>query len=179
MKRRLAAPCLLAAALALGAAGCGERAPAGGAGIGSPVPDIELADLMVQRTVSLTAYRGRPFIINFWATWCEPCRREMPSLERLDAALRPHGVPVIGVTVDADANLAREFVLQYGLSFANFRDPDLRLARDALGINAFPATLLVGADGRIRWRVNGAREWTGSEAQRLIAAHFGIAIAPD
>lgn len=134
---------------------------------------------MVQRTVSLAAYRGQPLIVNFWATWCEPCRREMPSLERLGAALRPHGVPVIGVTVDADANLAREFVLQYRLSFANFRDPDLRLARDALGISAFPATLLVGADGRIRARVNGAREWTGAEARRLIATHFGIDVSPD
>jgi len=148
MSRRV--PWILFAGLALAAAGgCrGPEVPRPGA-VGQPFPELELGALSDGRMASVSAYRGRSLIVNFWATWCEPCRKEMPGLERLSASAGPRGITVLGITVDSDPNLAREFVLQYRLSFPNLIDPELRLARSALDIKSFPETFLVSAEGRV------------------------------
>jgi peroxiredoxin len=172
---RTAAACLLAAALALaGPAGCGERPAAPKGALGSAIPDVALAELMRGRGVSLADYRGTRLLVNFWATWCEPCREEMAGLQRLSEALRPHGVAVLGVTVDADPNLAREFVLRHRLRFTNLSDAGMAYSRDALGIKAFPQTFVVDADGRIRARIVGARDWAGADGKAVLKAVFGI-----
>ena len=174
---RTAVSWLLAAALALPAGGCVERPAPQKIAAGQPFPEARLPELTEGRTVSLAAYRGRPLIVNFWATWCEPCRREMPELDRLSAAARPHGIVVVGVTVDTDLNLAREFVLRHRLRFTNLSDPEMRLARDALGIGAFPETFLVGPEGKIAARFTGARDWTGAAAAGALKSAFGVDIS--
>ena len=101
-----------------------------------------------------------PAIVNIWATWCEPCRREMQTLERLHRRLEGSGVRVIGISVDADLNLAREFVRRERLSFPNVFDAESPLAR---GASKFPTTYVVSAEGVVLAKVETARDWS-SEA---------------
>ena len=95
-------------------------------------------------------------LINFWATWCAPCREEMPYLQRLSEELDPDRFAVIGVSVDDDANLVREFLLQYRIRFPNYLDADKNLASDQLGLGSYPQTFIVSPDGTITRRIDKA-----------------------
>lgn len=104
-----------------------------------------------------------PLVVNFWATWCAPCRREMASLERLSRRLAPR-VQVVGVTADEDLDLAVEWLRRQGIRFPNFSDPGLRVSRPALGLDALPHTFVVARDGRIALQSRGAREWDAEDS---------------
>ena len=106
-------------------------------------------------------------LVNFWATWCAPCRREMASLERLSRRLEGRA-RVVGVCVDEDLNLAREWLRKERITFANLADPGMRASRAALALNGLPETLLVAADRRILARTKGAREWDSAESVAAI-----------
>ena len=127
-----------------------------------PLASIEAVSPLVSVSAEL---RDKALLVNFWATWCEPCRREMPELQALAESLDPDHFAVVGVSIDEDANLAREFLLEFGIDFANLHDPGQLLARDRLGIVAYPQTFLVSPDGVIVDRINSA----------LSADHPGIA----
>jgi peroxiredoxin len=114
------------------------------------------------------ALRGKALVINFWATWCEPCRKEMASLERLHRQADPAKLAVLGVSVDTDRYLAQEFLLQQRLTFANYSDAEQKLARAALGIQAFPATFVVAPDGSLRARITGVRDWGSADMLRIL-----------
>ena len=115
---------------------------------------------------------GAPMVVNVWATWCEPCRREMQSLAALDAALAPSGVRVVGISVDRDRHLAAEFLRAQRLPFANGID-----AREGQGlaVTKFPTTLVIDAEGVVRWRVEAARDWADPAAARRVLAALGMA----
>lgn len=104
-------------------------------------------------------------VLNVWATWCEPCRREMASLERAHQALSARGIRVVGVSIDRDVLLAREYARRMGLTFTNLSDPAQALVRDRLGVKRLPTTVAIAADGRIAWREESARDW--AEPERL------------
>lgn len=119
-------------------------------------------------------WRGRTVVLNIWATWCVPCREEMPALQRLHAALDPTQFRVIGLSVDEDANLVREFKLRYELSFPLALDPTGALAQGSLGSRALPDTLIVGPDGRLADRVAGGADWDAPAVRaRVLAVHRG------
>lgn len=109
---------------------------------------------------TLADWRGKTLVLNVWASWCEPCRAEMASLDALNRALDPQRGVVIGLTVDADRNLAREYLLRQRVGFANFSDAESALARQTFGVASLPQTLIIDADGRLRERVVGARDWS-------------------
>lgn len=109
-----------------------------------------------------------PLLINFWATWCSPCRAEMASLNRLYLAARAQGLRFYGVSVDEDINLVREFVLQSRLDFPILMDLGGKAARDLFRIAAFPTTLLVRPDGRLDSLVEGAREWDSGNSAKAV-----------
>lgn len=151
---------------ALGAAGCGSEQPARLAP-GETFPALSLSELDGGAPLNTAGFRGRVLVLNVWATWCPPCRREMPSLQRLAARVNRERVLVAGLTVDRDLNLAREFVLQNQIDFPNFADPDMAVANGSLAVVGFPETFIVGPDGRLAARVAGAREW---DAPEILAA---------
>ncbi len=128
------------------------------------LPDVDLhavdGTLLQGGQRGFAAYQGRTLIINFWATWCLPCREEMPDLQRLSELLDAKRFAVIGVAVDKDLNLVREFLLKYQIGFDQFVDPDMRLAGDTLQVEFFPETLVVGPSGKIQKRIVGARAWS-------------------
>jgi len=105
-------------------------------------------------------------VVNFWATWCAPCREEMPDLQALDAMLDPNRYQVVGVTVDRDLNLVREFMLKYDIRFRQLSDPAMALAAEKLQVNAFPETFLVDTDGRVVKRVVGSQPWADPDYVR-------------
>ncbi|NJD25966.1 MAG: TlpA family protein disulfide reductase [Betaproteobacteria bacterium] len=114
--------------------------------------------------------QGRPLLVNFWATWCRPCRAEMPALDRLYRESRARGLEVLAVSVDADLQLVREFILQTGVTFPILFDREGAATRQTLAIAAFPTTLLVARDGVVSEIVVGAREWDRGPARAAVDA---------
>lgn len=115
----------------------------------------------------LTNLRGQGLVINFWATWCEPCREEMPSLTQL--AQSQHGkLRVLAVNFKESEATVNQFAAATGLNIPTLRDPEGALAR-AWGIRVFPSTVLIGADGKVHSVVRGALDWRGEVAAPLIA----------
>ena len=140
-----------------------------------PSPVLDLLDLqgLPWRSEQL---KGRAVVLNFWATWCPPCKAEMPSLQTLHEISGGDPV-VIGVNVRETASRVRRYLQTAGIDFPVVLDPQAELAR-RLGVSAFPTTLLIGPDGRARWRVLGEVDWSGPEAARWIAELAGGGAAP-
>lgn len=111
---------------------------------------------------------GRTVVINLWASWCEPCRREMPALDALSSLADAASLQVIGVNVDDDRNLALEYLRAYPVSFDQYWDPGMRATAAAWRLAGVPATLIVGPDGRMRARLIGPRDWNSEPMRRLI-----------
>lgn len=130
------------------------------------VPNLELHGLDGRTELSASLLHGKVTVLNVWATWCPPCRYEMPSLEALSKSLDKERFQVIGITVDADKFLAKEFLAQTGVTFRNFID-DNQLA-DALHIQVYPTTLIILPNGQISEYVLGDRAWNGDEMRQKI-----------
>lgn len=138
--------------------------------IGRPAPDFTLGDLGGTR-VRLSSHQGRKaVIINFWATWCVPCREEMPTLERLYRERRAD-LEVLGVSLDGGgasaATRVRLFVRELGLSFPILLDPDFVVARK-YRVRGIPSSFVVDRAGVVRYREVGYRDWTGSETRAIL-----------
>lgn len=130
--------------------------------VGQPFPELALERLDGE-TAAPGSFRGKVLVLNVWGTWCAPCRKEMPSLQRLSRKVNAGRVAVIGLATDADQNLVREFLLQYRIDFPMFMDPDRALAIGVLRVKVFPETFVVGPDGRLAARVTGGRDWDSPE----------------
>jgi thiol-disulfide isomerase/thioredoxin len=131
-----------------------------------PTPALELSAWQGP-PVTLAALRGRPVLLNFWASWCPPCREELPSLELLATLYEAQGLLVYAVNHrETNAALSR-FVEASSLSLPVLRDRDGAAAL-AFGVRVFPGTVLIGRDGRARFTVIGEVEWNGSEARSWI-----------
>ena len=118
--------------------------------------------------VTLEDRRGTVVLINFWATWCPPCVREMPSLERLQTELGGAGFEVLAISEDREATAIAPFYTHFGLKeLRGYHDPYGRLARQ-LKVTGFPTTILVDHRGYEVGRVMGAAEWDSPEAIALM-----------
>jgi peroxiredoxin len=100
-------------------------------------------------TVRLSQLRGQVVMINFWATWCGPCRQEMPLLEQLHAKYEPLGFTLIGVNVEPDSALAQDFLKRVPVSFPILFDRENRVS-EQFGVEAMPSTVLIDREGRVR-----------------------------
>ena len=149
---------LLMALAALCACARQDAAPLPVLAEGQSFPEIAL-NFSEGKTVSIRSFRGKVLVLNFWATWCPPCRREMPSLEQLSRTLDPARFAVIGVSADEDAFLAEEFLRQNNIGFANFFDRGGKIAKQ-LGMQVYPETFLIGPDGILLQRVPGLQDWS-------------------
>lgn len=158
---------LLLLCMSLVLAACGDPPAAPGPRVGESMPALDVPALDGP-PVNLADYRGRVLVLNVWATWCAPCREEMPSLQRLSERFPADRFVVVGLTVDEDTNLAREFLLKYGIRFPVLSDPAGAIAEGLLGVSAYPDTFIVAADGTLVERVAGAREWDAAEMVSLL-----------
>jgi thiol-disulfide isomerase/thioredoxin len=140
--------------------------------VGSYLREVTLHDFD-GKTKQFSDYRGKPLIINIWASWCGPCRAEMGSLERLAHLYNGKDFNVIGVSTDDDSRAAEAFIKQSGVTFDNFLDRKL-LLENMLGANTIPLTILVDADGRVLKKVRGAYEWDSPQTIDAIGEVFHI-----
>ena len=130
-------------------------------------PEFSLPELAGKK-VQLKTLRGSLVFLNFFATWCEPCREEMPGMERLFRAHKDKGLVVLAVNMQESAKRVRPFVQELKLSFPIALDEDGTVGRD-YGVRALPVSFLIGRDGRILWRAIGGRDWESTQARRLFA----------
>ncbi len=118
-----------------------------GTGVGQRAPDFTLVDLD-GRAIRLSDLRGEPVLLNFWATWCPPCRAEMPELARV-AGEQQGNVRVVGVNLQGEPGEVRSFAAQAGVHFPILLDRDLAVAHNYL-VRAIPTTYFLDRDGVIR-----------------------------
>jgi peroxiredoxin len=147
---------VLAAAVVFALWRSGQGAP-DPVGRGTPAPPFTL-DRLDGAPVDLAALRGRVVLLNFWATWCQPCEEEMPAMERLYGALRDEGLELLAVSIDDEAEPVERFQERLGLSFPILLDPEKRVA-SAYQTFRFPETLLIDRRGVIVERYIGGKEW--------------------
>jgi thiol-disulfide isomerase/thioredoxin len=161
---------------AVGAAAYWSRAaPVGRAPAAFPVSrpaaptaasDFELPDL-AGRPVRLRDLRNRVVLVNFWATWCAPCREEMPALETLARELGPRGLTVVGVNFKESKREVEAFMKEHRLSFPVLLDGDGRVSA-SYQVFALPVTFLVDRRGMLAGTVVGARDWVGPGARAYL-----------
>jgi cytochrome c biogenesis protein CcmG/thiol:disulfide interchange protein DsbE len=138
--------------------------------LGSKAPDFTAYTLdSVPQTKRLADYRGKVLMINVWATWCLPCRVEMPSIEALNKDYAPKGLKIVAVSIDdpgTDSTI-RSFARQYGLTFDILHDPQGKIT-ELYDITGYPETFIVGKDGVIRKKLMSATNWNAPEARSLV-----------
>ena len=164
--RALAAALWLAVALPAAAANPGEVA------VGSTLPEAPLYGLTLDYR-KLSDFRGKPLVINVWASWCAPCRAEMGSLDRLARRHNGRQFHIIGISTDDYPEKAQAFVVGAGVSFDNYIDRKL-LLETLLGAQRIPLTVFVDAKGKVLRKVYGAREWDSPENKALIASTLKV-----
>ena len=121
------------------------------------------------RPLSTAELRGKVLVLNFWASWCLECRREMPQLERIHREFARHGLAVIGIDVRENRDAARRYAKELGLTFPLVLDPDGTI-NAAYGVIGLPTTIVVGRDGRAVGLAVGPREWAGASARDITEA---------
>ena len=130
-------------------------------------PEFSLPDI-TGRTDSLEHYRGKVVLLNFWATWCPPCREEMPSLQALHHSLKDEGLVILAVAADrGNKKGIIDFATKQAVGFPVLLDPagDVRNTYEVTGL---PMSYLIGRDGKITARIFGALDWTDPEVETFI-----------
>jgi peroxiredoxin len=129
--------------------------------IGSAAPDFRAATMAADSTTKgIDDYRGEVVLLNIWATWCLPCRVEMPSMERVAQQLGPRGLRVVAVSVDLAGSRDRitAFAKELGLTFEILHDARGKI-QSQYQTTGVPETFIIGRDGRLRRRIIGADDW--------------------
>jgi thiol-disulfide isomerase/thioredoxin len=141
-----------------------------------PVPELTLTDLAQEQPANLDSYRGKPLIVNLWATWCAPCVKEMPSLAKLAADLKDQGVTVIAISEDRGGKFVVDpFLKAHDISgIPIYLDKTMSTGKALKGSTILPMTILVDADGDEVARVLGDRDWDSAESKAEIARVFHL-----
>ena len=140
----------------LGLGSCRSSEPAK---VGTTAPDFTVSD--GQKTVQLSQLRGKPVLLNFWATWCPPCVQEVPSLVALQQQMGGK-VVVLAVSMDVDEDAYKTFTAKRMPGVLTARDPDQKSSK-LYGTFAYPESFLIDKDGRIQRKFIGPVEWTSPE----------------
>jgi peroxiredoxin len=127
--------------------------------INEAAPNFTVAD--AQRSVTLDQLRGKPVVLNFWASWCAPCVEEMPSLVQLQKIMGDK-VTILAVSEDADDKAYQKFVRDHNVDLLTVRDPK-QTANTLYGTYKFPETYIIDKDGIIRRKLIGATDWTAPD----------------
>jgi thiol-disulfide isomerase/thioredoxin len=135
---------------------------------GGATPPLALSALDGRRH-TLADYRGRVVLVNFWATWCAPCRAEMPSIERLRRSLEGQPFAVLAVNVGEDAATVRRFADGVPMGFPLLLDRDAQVTR-AWRARALPMSFIIDPDGRIRYQAVGERDWGAPDIRSRLRA---------
>jgi len=144
--------------------------------VGSTAPPFEAKTVDgTKQTKTLADYKGKVVLLNVWATWCEPCRVEMPSIEKLHREFGDKGLSVVALSVDDPGQESHivDFTKELGLSFEVLHDPDKAITR-SYQITGYPETFVIARDGTIRKKVIGAADWSSDANRALVRELLGI-----
>ncbi len=134
-------------------------------------PDFALKTLDGQ-IVKLSDFKGKPVLLNFWATWCEACKKEFPAMQRLYSQLKGDGFEIIAVSVDRrNRDRIEEFVKTYGIDFPILLDPQQK-ARRGYFIRGLPTSYLIDSAGDLRGFISGARAWDHMASKKALLDIF-------
>jgi thiol-disulfide isomerase/thioredoxin len=141
------------------------------------IPDLAFQDASGQK-ITLDRFRGRTVLLNLWATWCVPCRKEMPALDALEVKLGGPGFQVVAINIDTrDPNKPKAFLKEVGVQhLAYYADPEAKVFQDLKAIGrafGMPTTLLVDPKGCEIGTIAGPAEWASDDAVKLIKAALG------
>ena len=143
--------------------------------VGSTAPPFEGKTVDgTAKEKTLADYKGKVVLVNIWATWCEPCRVEMPSLEKLHREFGPQGLAIVALSVDdpGEEDHVRQFAKDLGLTFEILHDPARKTAT-SYQATGFPETFVIARDGTIRKKVIGAADWSSEGNRALIRELLG------
>lgn len=132
-------------------------------------PNFNLKDL-AGREVTLSALKGKVVLINFWATWCQPCRDELKSLEKLNNAYRGRSLVILAASLDvgpAATLRVKDFIEKNKISLIVIRDPDAKVSRE-YKVFVLPTSVLIDKKGRIKKRFIGDIDWADTEHRKII-----------
>lgn len=135
--------------------------------IGKQVPDFKLKDIN-GRDTAFYSYKGKVILLNFWATWCGPCKAEMPSLNNLYKSLRDKGFVVVGISVDTSEKPVRTFINDNGITFPALMDSDREVSFDLFGVIGLPTSYLIDKNGVVVEKFMGEREWDSPSMKNKI-----------
>jgi len=143
--------------------------------IGSQAPDFRVKVLGENRYRTLDDYKGQVVLLNIWATWCEPCQKEIPSLEALYRAYGGKGLKLLAVSVDnaVSEDSIRKFANHYGVTFEILHDPTGAIER-TYQTTGYPETFVIGPEGTIRKKWIGADDWSSLGNRALVAQLLGL-----
>ena len=141
---------------------CEEPPPSLKVRVGQAMPPLLVQDLRNQ-PATLKPSPGKFLMINVWATWCGPCRHEMPGLLRLAKRLGEDRLELVGLSVDMDEHVVREYLIENNITFPSFLDRDLSEVNGVLGLRVFPSTFFVSPDGTLVKVIEGWRDWDAPE----------------
>ena len=148
----------------------GPASPSGAATpvkVGDPAPDFSLPDLSGRQT-HLADLKGNVVLLNFWGTFCGPCRKEMPVLENLHASLKSEGFTVLAVSIDRSEDTVRSFLRTAPSSFPVLLDSEKTVFRGPYATFALPLTYLIDKRGTIVAKYLGSQEWDSTEFKEMI-----------
>jgi len=135
--------------------------------VGFRAPDFALFALNGASPVRLSDFRGKTVLLGFWASWCPPCRREMPALQKLHQAFKNRGLEIVSVSIDTTRSEVAEFATTEGLTFPILLDLDHVVAQ-RYRVRGIPTHYLLDRQGVIRVRAVGGQDWSRPEAWRQI-----------
>jgi peroxiredoxin len=129
----------------------------------SPIPETPAAPDFALQDVEgnphrLADYRGKPVVLNFWATWCAPCRAEMPSMQRAHESVADEGIAIVAINVGDDADSIQRFLAEVPVDFPLPMDIDMKVVQ-AYAARGLPTTFVIDPDGRLVYSAAGDREW--------------------
>ena len=111
------------------------------------------------KTLTRSSFGGKVLVLNFWASWCAPCREETPSMELFHKRLKDQGVVLLGISVDKSADKYKGFLKRFGVTFPTSHDPAMKVS-DSYSTYRYPETYIINREGRVLEKIVGRKNWT-------------------